>query len=84
MVASGPDRRCRQVRLEVYPGAAGEESPQPDGEWLLTGREECTFDQLRDVPCLTYHAQANADALSLMTVGLSEPDTARVVSGISV
>lgn len=78
------DEQCRQVRLDVFPGAAGDESPRLDGAWVLTDRGECTFGPVRHVSCLTYHAQANGDALSLTAVGLSDGDTARVVGGVSV
>ena len=76
------DEQCRQVRLDVFPGAASHELPRPDGQWVLTDRGVCTFGPLRHVSCSTYHAQANGDALSLTTVGLSERDAARVVGGV--
>jgi hypothetical protein len=78
------DQQCRQVRLEIFPNGAHKESPQPDGRWVLLDRETCKFPLIGDVPCLTYHAQANGDAVSLLTVGLSDSDAGRVVAGISV
>jgi hypothetical protein len=78
------DEHCRQVRLDLLPGAAIDESPRPDGKWVLVDRGKCTFGPVRNVSCVTYHAQANGDALTLMAVGLSDRDTTRVVSGVGV
>jgi hypothetical protein len=79
------DELCRQVRLDVFPGAAGEESPRPDGRWVLEeGPYECSFGSLRHALCRLYHAQSDGDALSLQTVGLSDRESARVVDGIGV
>ena len=78
------DERCRQVRLEVFPGAAGEESPRPDGRWVLEEAPyNCVFHS-RHLICRLYHAQSDGDALSLQTVGLSQHESARVVDGIGV
>ena len=78
------DQQCRQVRLEIFPNGAHEESPRPDGRWVLLDRGTCTVGFVRDAPCLTYHAQANGDAVTVQTVGLSDGDAGRVVAGISV
>jgi hypothetical protein len=79
------DELCRQVRLEVFPGAAGEESPRPDGRWVLDDEPyDCAFGSLRHALCRQYYAQSDGDALSLLTVGLSERETARLVNGIAV
>jgi hypothetical protein len=78
------DETCRQIRLDVYPGAASAESPMPDDEWVLTDRGECSHGSLRHVSCLTYHAQTDGDSLSLTAVGLSDEDTTRVVRGVGV
>lgn len=76
------DDHCRQVRLEFVPGAAGDESPRPAGQWQLLDGSSCTFSPLRDVHCLTYHAQDSGGVLNLTTVGLSDQDAERIVAGI--
>ena len=76
------DAQCRLVRLDVFPGAAGNESPRPDGEWVLTDHSRCSVGSVRDAPCSMYHAQADGEAFSLATVGLSDEVAARVVDGI--
>ena len=78
------DEACRQVRFEIFLGAADEESPRPDREWRLSEPGECTFGDLRDVPCVSYHAQANGDVVNLMTADLPEEITRRIVDGIDV
>ena len=78
------DEACRQVRLEILLGAANEESPRPDREWRLGERGECTFGNLRDVPCLWYHAQADGDAVNLMTADLPEGVARQIVDGIDL
>ncbi len=78
------DRECRQIQVEIFPGAAAEESPRPDGEWRLIDRGECTFGDLRNVLCVSYHAQANGDAINLMTADLPDEVTRRIVEGIDV
>jgi hypothetical protein len=78
------DEGCRQVRLDVYPGGASQESPRPDGQWVLISDGECIMGNLRDVPCFSYHAQANGDALNLDFIGLSQEDARHVVAGVAV
>lgn len=78
------DEDCRQIQLEIFRGAADDESPRPGREWRLEGRGECTFGDLRDVPCVWYHAQANGDAISLLAADLPEDVVARVVDGIDL
>jgi hypothetical protein len=78
------DEQCRQVRLEVFPGAGGEESPRPDGQWVRELPYQCGFGSLRHVICRLYHAQSKGDAISVTTVGLSDRETAKLVNGIGV
>ncbi len=78
------DDTCRQVRLELIPGAAGEESPMPDGRWILTSIGTCTIGlHMRGAPCAVYHAQANGDAISLQLVDLNRREVGRIVAGIA-
>jgi hypothetical protein len=77
------DDTCRQVRLEVFPGAASEESPMPDGRWIRTSNGTCTLGMQRGAPCPTYHAQANGDAISLQLIGLNQQEIGRIVAGIA-
>ena len=78
------DELCRQIRLDILPNGAHEESPQPDGRWVLLDRGTCTLGFVRNAPCLTYHAQVNGDAVTLRTVGLSDGEAGRGVAGIDV
>ena len=76
------DATCRQIQLEILPGAADREAPRLNGEWALIGDGTCTIAPLFDVRCFDYHAQDDGEVLNLMTVGVSERDAARVVAGV--
>lgn len=78
------DETCRQVMLEVWPDAAGAESPMPDGRWVLSSAATCTYAAVRNVRCLNYHAQVGGDAISLQLVDLTQQEAIRVVTGIRI
>jgi hypothetical protein len=78
------DETCRQVTLEVWPNAAGAESPMPDGRWVLSSAATCTYAAVRNVRCLNYDAQVGGDALSLQLVDLTQQEAIRVVTGIHI
>jgi hypothetical protein len=78
------DQTCREVMLEIWPNGASNESPMPDGRWLLTDEGTCTEGFVRNVRCLSYHAQAGGAALSLQLIDLTHQEASRVVASIHV
>jgi hypothetical protein len=77
------DARCRRITLEIHPGAAAGESPQPSGEWRVAERGDCTRDDLR-IPCVSYDVRTNGDVLLVRTEDLAENVARRFLAGIDV